>query len=379
MVSIIFCGLIFATNTGALSVATAQADIDLQAKSALLMDWTTGTVLFEKNPHQKLPMASITKVMTVLLTLEAIERGEISLEDPVEVSRYAAGMGGSTVFLAKGEVFPVSTMLKAVIMASANDASVALAEKIAGSHQGFVDKMNERAKQLGMINTNFKNSHGLPSEGQASTAYDVALMSSQLVRHPLFFKWSTTWLDYMRDEKTMIVNTNRLVRFYDGCDGIKTGFTSEAGHCVAASAIRDNMRLISIIMSAPNSKIRFAEAAKLLDYGFANYKLMPVVQSGQVIRQGVLVLGGKETKIDGLVGKSISLLAKTGEKYDFKQEVEMESKLYAPIQKGQKIGSLLILKDGKTVSQTDIEADRDVAVAGVFDYLKRIFRLWLKV
>jgi len=317
MVSIIFCGLIFATNTGALSVATAQADIDLQAKSALLMDWTTGTVLFEKNPHQKLPMASITKVMTVLLTLEAIERGEISLEDPVEVSRYAAGMGGSTVFLAKGEVFPVSTMLKAVIMASANDASVALAEKIAGSHQGFVDKMNERAKQLGMINTNFKNSHGLPSEGQASTAYDVALMSSQLVRHPLFFKWSTTWLDYMRDEKTMIVNTNRLVRFYDGCDGIKTGFTSEAGHCVAASAVRDNMRLISIIMSAPNSKIRFAEAAKLLDYGFANYKLMPVVQSGQVIRQGVLVLGGKETKIDGLVGKSISLLAKTGEKYEF--------------------------------------------------------------
>jgi D-alanyl-D-alanine carboxypeptidase (penicillin-binding protein 5/6) len=378
MVCIIVFGLIFATNAGVVSVATSEAGIDLQARSALLMDWTTGTVLFEKNPNQKLPMASITKIMTVLLTLEAIERGEISLEDPVEVSRYAAGMGGSTIFLAKGEVFPVSTLLKAVIMASANDASVALAEKIAGSHQAFVDKMNERAKQLGMKETNFKNSTGLPAEGQASTAYDIALMSSQLLRHPLFFKWSTIWLDYMRDDKTMIVNTNRLVRFYDGCDGIKTGFTSEAGHCLAATAVRDNMRLISIIMSAPNSKIRFAEAAKLLDYGFANYRLVPVVQSGQVIQKEVPLLGGKETKIEGLAAKSVSLLVKTGEKQDFKQEIQMESKLYAPIQKGQKIGSMLIVKDGKTYAQTDIISDREVGVAGVFDYLKRIFVRWLK-
>jgi D-alanyl-D-alanine carboxypeptidase (penicillin-binding protein 5/6) len=378
MACIIVLGLIFAMNAGAASVAAAQPDIDLKARSALLMDWTTGTVLFEKNSHQKLPMASITKIMTVLLTLEAIERGDVSLEDPVEVSRYAAGMGGSTVFLAKGEVFPVSTLLKAVVMASANDASVALAEKLAGSHQAFVERMNERAKQLGMKDTNFKNSTGLPAEGQASTAYDIALMSSQLLRHPLFFKWSTIWLDYMRDEKTMIVNTNRLVRFYDGCDGIKTGFTSEAGHCVAATAIRGNMRLISIIMSAPNSKIRFAEAAKLLDYGFANYKLLTVVQNGQVIRQGVSVLGGKETKVDGVVAKDVSLLFKTGEKQDVEQEVQLETKLYAPIQKGQKIGNISIVKDGKSIAQTDIIADRDVEVAGVFDYVKRILRRWLK-
>jgi len=370
--------LIFTMNVFTLKVNAAVPDIDLQAKSALLMDWTTGTVLFEKNPHQRLAMASITKIMTILLTLEAIDRGEITLEDPVEVSRYAASMGGSTVFLSRGEIFPVSIMLKAVIMASANDASVALAEKISGTHKAFVDKMNDRAKELGMNNTTFKNSTGLPAEGQSSTAYDIALMSAQLLRHPSFFEWSTIWLDYMRDDKTMIVNTNRLIRFYDGCDGIKTGFTSEAGHCVAATAVRDNMRLVSIVMAAPNSKIRFAEAAKLLDYGFSNFRLLPVVKNGQIIQQGISVRGGKETKIDAIIARDISLLVKVNESQEFEQEVKVESPLHAPLKKGQKIGEMTVVREGEIVANSDILADRDVAIASVFDYFGRIFRRWLK-
>ncbi len=350
----------------------------IQAKAALLMDYETGTVLYEKNAHEKLPMASITKIMTLLLAMEAIEDGKLKLDDPVHVSEYAASMGGSTVFLEAGETFPVSTILEGVIVASANDGSVALAEKIYGSHELFVQKMNERAQQLGMKNTNFVNCTGLPAENHYSTAYDVALMSRELLKHPLFFKWSTIWMDYMRDGKTMLVNTNRLVRFYEGCDGVKTGYTEEAGHCISATAKRGNLRLIAVILGAPTSQVRFSEASKLLDYGFANYESVLVVKKGQIVQNEIPVTGGKTSKIMGLAANSLSLLIGKGDSKEFTKEIDISAPLKAPIAQGQKIGVLTVKKDGKEVGKVDILAGESVEVAGVFDYFNRIFNNWLK-
>jgi len=367
---------------GMAAAAAAQPVTELpfaiQAKAALLMDYDTGTVLYEKNAHQKLPMASITKIMTLLLAMEAIEDGRLKLDDPVHVSEHAASMGGSTVFLEAGETFPVSTILESVIVASANDGSVALAEKIYGSHELFVQKMNERAQQLGMKNTNFVNCTGLPAENHYSTAYDIALMSRELLKHQTFFKWSTIWMDYMRDGKTMLVNTNRLVRFYEGCDGVKTGYTQEAGHCVSATAKRGNLRLIAVILGAPTSQVRFSEASKLLDYGFANYESVLVVKKGQIVQNEIPVTGGKTTKIMGLAVDNLSLLIGKGEPKEFTKDVQISAPLKAPIEKGKKIGELTVKRDGKEVGKVDIVAGESVEVAGVFDYFNRIFNSWLK-
>jgi len=355
-----------------------ELPFNIQAKAALLMDYETGTVLYEKNAHQKLPVASITKIMTLLLAMEAIEEGRLKLDDPVHVSPYAASMGGSTVFLEAGETFPVSTILESIIVASANDGSVALAEKIYGSHELFVQKMNERAQQLGMKNTNFVNCTGLPAENHYTTAYDVALMSRELLKHPLFFKWSTIWLDYMRDGKTMLVNTNRLIRFYEGCDGIKTGYTQEAGHCISATAKRGNLRLIAVILGAPTSQIRFNEARKLLDYGFANYESVMVVRKGQIVQNEIPVTGGKTSRIMGVAADNLSLLLTKGDSKEFAKEVQISAPLKAPIREGQKIGILTVKKDGKEVGKVDILAGESVEVAGVFDYFNRIFNNWLR-
>lgn len=372
---------IFAIMPFGVAVAAQPATelpFNIQAKAALLMDYETGTVLYEKNAHQKLPVASITKIMTLLLAMEAIEEGRLKLDDPVHVSPYAASMGGSTVFLEAGETFPVSTILESIIVASANDGSVALAEKIYGSHELFVQKMNERAQQLGMKNTNFVNCTGLPAENHYTTAYDVALMSRELLKHPLFFKWSTIWLDYMRDGKTMLVNTNRLIRFYEGCDGIKTGYTQEAGHCISATAKRGNLRLIAVILGAPTSQIRFNEARKLLDYGFANYESIMVVRKGQIVQNEIPVTGGKTSRIMGVAADNLSLLLTKGDSKEFAKEVQISAPLKAPIREGQKIGILTVKKDGKEVGKVDILAGESVEVAGVFDYFNRIFNNWLR-
>ena len=378
LLAIIFTLMPFGMAAAAAAQPVTELPFAIQAKAALLMDYDTGTVLYEKNAHQKLPMASITKIMTLLLAMEAIEDGRLKLDDPVHVSEHAASMGGSTVFLEAGETFPVSTILESVIVASANDGSVALAEKIYGSHELFVQKMNERAQQLGMKNTNFVNCTGLPAENHYSTAYDIALMSRELLKHQTFFKWSTIWMDYMRDGKTMLVNTNRLVRFYEGCDGVKTGYTQEAGHCVSATAKRGNLRLIAVILGAPTSQVRFSEASKLLDYGFANYESVLVVKKGQIVQNEIPVTGGKTTKIMGLAVDNLSLLIGKGEPKEFTKDVQISAPLKAPIEKGQKIGELTVKRDGKEVGKVDIVAGESVEVAGVFDYFNRIFNSWLK-
>jgi len=362
---------------------TALADMppfEVSAKSAILMDYGTGEILYEKNPHEKLPIASLTKIMTLLLALESIDQGKLKLEDKVVVSEHAASMGGSQVFLHEGEVLTVDAIMKAIIVASGNDASVALAEKIAGTHEVFVKKMNEKAQALGMKNTNFVNATGLPAENSYSTAYDVAIMSRELLNHPLFFRWSTIWVDTLEESrnKTELANTNRLVRFYSGADGIKTGSTSEAGYCLSATAKRGNMRLLSIVLGAPTSKVRFSEAAKLMDYGFANYKSLQILKKDEVVQQDIEIMGGKVNKINGIAGKDVTLLLKADQSDEFEKVITIEEKLKAPISKGDKIGSIFLIQEGKKLLSVDILADRDVQKANVFDYFIKILNKWIR-
>ncbi len=355
-----------------------EVPFDVESQSALLMDYNTGTILYEKNSHERLPIASITKIMTTLLALEAIEEGRISLDEEVSVSEYAASMGGSQVFLAPGEKLPVSAILKAIIVASGNDASVAIAEKISGTAETFVKEMNKRAKELGMDNTNFSDCTGLSDEGNYSTAYDISIMSRQLLKYPLFFKWSTIWLDNLKEaaNNTELTNTNRLVRFYDGCDGIKTGSTRKAKSCLAASAKRGNLRLISIVLAAPTSQIRFSEAAKLMDFGFANYEAVPIIKKGELVEKQISITGGKEREISGHAAEDFFMLQKKGQSNEYDINNIVEQPIKAPIKKGQKIGAILIQKEGKDINSIDILADRDVEVASIYDYFKQIIRNW---
>ncbi|HHU49049.1 MAG: D-alanyl-D-alanine carboxypeptidase family protein [Caldicoprobacterales bacterium] len=371
--------ILFVLSNINVALAT-QPPFDIQAKSAILMDYETGTILYEKNPQEKLPVASLAKIMTILLALEAVDEEKISLEETVQISEHASSMGGSQVFLHAGETLTVEALLKAIVVASGNDASVAIAEKIGGTHEAFVARMNERAKELGMMNTHFVNATGLPAENNYSTAYDVALMSRELLNHPLFFRWSTIWVDTLEESrnKTELTNTNRLIRFYDGADGLKTGSTQEAGYCLSATAKRGNMRLLSIVLGAPSSKIRFSESSKMMDFGFANYEVVSVLKKDQVVKDNVYVSGGKEEFIDGVVSQNVSFLIKTGESRDFDKEVLLEEKIEAPLKKGDKIGTLTITQGDKVVQNLDIVSDRDVLRANVFDYFKKIFSNWIR-
>lgn len=366
-------------NSG-IALASQELPFEIESKSALLLDHNSGEIIYEKNADEKLAIASITKIMTILLALEAIEDGLISETDEVYVSQHSQSMGGSTAFLEEGEVFPVSTILKAIIIASANDASVAIAEKISGSHEGFVQKMNQRAKELGMENTNFTNCTGLPDENHYSTARDVAIMSRALIEKPLFFKWSSIWLDDMRDGKTMLKNTNNLVRFYKGCDGVKTGYTNEAMHCISSTAKRGNLRLISIILAGPTSKIRFAEASKLLDYGFANYDSIKLFDKGQLIDEAkdIRVKGGKTDTINGIAYEDLSALIKKDASKDFEFDFRVPEVLQAPIEEGQKIGTIIAQHQGQVVGEIDIVADQSVEVANLFDLFNKILDNWIK-
>jgi D-alanyl-D-alanine carboxypeptidase (penicillin-binding protein 5/6) len=362
------------------SAAHADQPFDLQAKSAILMDYDTGTVLYEKNPHEKLPIASVTKVMTILLALEAIDEGKLKLEDTVTISDYASSMGGSQVFLYSGETLSVDTIMKAIVVASANDASVAMAEKLAGAHEVFVARMNQRAKELGMTNTNFINATGLPADNHYSSANDVALMSRELLKHPLFFRWSKIWVETLEESrnKTELANTNRLIRFYEGSDGIKTGSTQEAGYCLSATAKRGSMRLLSVVLSAPTTKVRFAEATKLMDYGFANYETVPILKKDQVIQGDIAISGGKEELINGVAPQDIGFLIKAGDSKEFEKEILLEEKIRAPLTKGQKVGTLNIRQGDKLMQSTDIVSDQEIKKANVFDYFTKIFNNWVR-
>jgi len=341
------------------SVSAQEPNLELSAKSALLMEGSTGTILYEKASHEPLPPASVTKIMTMLLVMEALDNGQYTLDDLVPVSELAASMGGSQVFLEPNEQMSVHDMLKAVAVASGNDAAVALAEYTVGSHEGFVAKMNERAKQLGMNDTHFVNCNGLDTDGHLTSAHDIALMSRELMRHPKIFEYTTIWMDSLRDGAFGLVNTNKLVRFYQGATGLKTGSTSVAGFCISATAKRDGMDLIAVVMGAPSSKERFADASKMLDYGFANYGICNTLVSDDELSPIALKKGVKDTVNIGLAD-GFSLLMKKAEIVNLEKKITLPESINAPITKNHKVGTVEFFSNGKTVGKCDIVAKEDI-------------------
>ncbi|PQZ58835.1 MULTISPECIES: serine-type D-Ala-D-Ala carboxypeptidase DacF [Bacillus] len=350
-----------------------------QASSAIVIEQDTGKVLFDKNPNEKLPPASMTKIMTMLLIMEQVEKGKLKLNDKVRASEHAASMGGSQIFLEPGEEMTVNEMLKGIAIASGNDASVAVAEHIAGSEEGFVNMMNKKAKDLGLKNTHFQNPTGLPAKDHYSTANDMAIMAKELMKYPLIRKYTGKYEDYLRentDKKFWLVNTNKLVRFYPGVDGVKTGFTTEAKYCLTASAEKNGMRVISVVMGAPTSKERNNQVTKLLDYAFGQYMTKKLYTRGEKIKT-VQVGKGKEEKVDLVASDNVSLLMKKGENMDkVKQEVIAEKKVKAPIKKGDALGTLVIKRDKDVLLKQTIVAKEDVEAASWWELFKRSFGMF---
>lgn len=341
---------------------------------AILMEADSGQILFEQNPDEKLPIASVTKIMTLLLALEAIDEGVISLTDTVTVSEYAASMGGSQAFMEAGEQMSVNDMLKAIAVSSCNDAAVAMAEHLAGSESAFVEKMNLRAAELGMTSTEFVNCTGLDDdEMHYSSARDVAIMSRELIKHPAVFDYTTIWMDSIRDGKFGLANTNKLIRFYTGANGLKTGSTSKARYCLSATVLRDGMQLIAVVLGSPTSAERFSAAKALLDYGFANYSVYRP-ESGTVY--SVKVWGGKEDRIKCKTSSEV-LLLKKGEQNKIEEVTELPDSLDAPIKKGDIVGKIKYVIGDTVVSENDIKATENVDKATVFDrfldILSRVF------
>ena len=313
----------------------------LSCASAVLMEKETGTLLYEQNPHEQLEPASVTKVMTLLLVMEALDSGRLSLEDTVTVSAYAAGMGGSQVYLEEGEQMSAAEMIKCVTVASANDCAVALAEHLAGSETAFVSQMNQRARELGMEDTTFLNCTGLPAQGHVTSAYDIALMSRELIlNHPSIREYTTIWMDTIRDGAFGLTNTNRLIRFYQGATGLKTGSTDGALYCMSATAERDGMELIAVVMKAPTTAQRFEDAKTLLDYGFANYALVDVYPDSPLAPIDVLL--GTADQVQPQLARDCRLLVRRGEESQITTQLELAQDVEAPVEQGQILGSLEI-------------------------------------
>lgn len=353
---------------------------DIKAKGAILVDGATGTVLFEKDSHQKLPIASVTKIMTMLLVMEAIDSGKIKFEDPVLVSEHSYDMGGSQVWLKPGEVFTVKEMMEAVAIHSANDAAVALGEFVAGSEDVFVAAMNEKAKALGMENTNFLDCTGLTDEGHYSSAHDIALMSRELLtRHPKIIEFTKTWHGMFREKdpehKVSLDNTNKLIHYYSGTIGLKTGFTTKAGHCLSAAALRNNQMMIGVVLGEPDSNTRWAESRKLLDYGFANFETALVNKKGEAVEE-VEIKKGLSLKVKGIYEQDINLLLKKGEKSKIEPKVKMSENLVAPIKSGDKVGEVTYFMGGKEVGKANVVAETAVEKASLARLFFRMVFSW---
>ena len=357
-------------------------DLGLTSKSALLMDEDTGTILYEQNSHEALPPASVTKVMTLLLIYEGERDGKFDWTDTVQVSEHAASMGGSQVFLEEGETQTAADMTKSIAIASANDAAVAMAEFLAGSEEAFVQKMNERAKELGMEDTNFVNACGLDTEGHVSSAYDIALMSRELMENfPEIKEYTTTWQDSIvhktrRGEETFgLTNTNKLIQWYDGATGLKTGSTGNALYCLSGTAERDGMGLIAVVMAAPDYKVRFREVMQLLDYGFANYAIEKGREKGYAMGE-VPVEKGMTDTVEAVVAEEISVLVPKGKEAQWETRTELLPAVSAPVEAGTKVGELVYLRDGEEVGRVELTAGENVEKANVDTMLRRMLAGW---
>lgn len=368
--------LVFPVMAPPVHAETSQ-DMTPKVASAVLIEQDTGEVLYEKNSHASLPPASMTKIMTLLLIMEQIESGKLSLDEKVRTSEYAASMGGSQIFLEVGEEMTVDELLRGIAMASANDASMALAERIAGTEEAFVEMMNKKVEELGLKDTKFQNPTGLPAKDHYSSAYDMAMMSQELLKHSLITKYTSTYEDYLRqntDKPFWLVNTNKLVKFYPGVDGLKTGYTSEAKYCLTATAKKNDMRVIGVIMGATTPKERNAQMTKLLDFAFNSYETAQIYEKGQTIEAVKISKGAKE-KLGLVVEQNVSVLLKKGEKAsNITKKIKIDKTVKAPVKKGQQLGTL-ILKDGtKTLSETPLLAKEDIKTASFWKIFKQTFK-----
>lgn len=375
IISVLLCFLL--TVPLAVTAFSAEGETvtaEITAKSAILMEMSTGKILLSKNPEERLPPASVTKIMTLLLVMEAIDSGKIALEDTVTASSNAASKGGSQIWLKEGEQMTVHELLKATAVASANDACTALGEYIAGDETAFVVMMNERAKSLGMVNTNFENCSGLDdtAENHYSSAHDIAIMSCELMHHEKIKEYTTIWMDSLRGGKTELVNTNRLVRFYEGTTGLKTGTTSKAGYCVSATAQRNGMELVAVVMGSDNSNERFEDAKKMLNWGFANYSVYQPKPDPALITK-VSVLYGEENSVLPVVTAVQPVLIKKGTEGKITQRVDICIDAEAPVERGQKLGTVFFEDDGETIASCSIISENGVQRRTLFFVFKALW------
>lgn len=352
----------------------AAVDLAPGARSAILMDAGTGTIIYEKNSHDKLPPASITKIMTMLLTVEALDEGRLQLTDKVRTSEYAASMGGSQIFLEPGEEMTVDEMLKGIAMASGNDASVAMAEKIAGSETAFVDLMNKRVEELGLKDTHFANCNGLPAANHYSSAHDIAVMSQELLKHDRIIKYTGSYQDYLRKDSSKpfwLVNTNKLVRFYTGADGLKTGYTAEAKFCLSATAARDGLRAVAVVLGEPNTKTRNSEVSGMFDYLFSQYKVHTIHKEGDAI--GTLKIEkGVKSELPLTAKETYSVLLKKGVTQEgIRHELVLPESVKAPITEGQSVGKLVVYQGTNVIKEYELKAGEAVQKAGWWKLFKR--------
>ncbi len=351
-----------------IAAVSTGTELALTSESACLMDFATGEVLYEKNADERLEPASVTKIMPLLLICEALDEGTLTLDEQVTGSEHAASMGGSQIWLEVGEQMSVSDMIKAMTVVSANDCTVAMAEHLAGSEEMFVTRMNERAAELGMTDTHFANATGLPTENHYTTARDIALMTRALLAHPIIFEYTGIWMDSLRGGQMGLTNTNKLVRFYPGANGMKTGYTDSAKYCLSATAKREKLQLIAAVMKAPSSDERFSDAKKLLDFGFANY----AVYAPEALPITVLPIKGGVKETVGLSLTSDEILVAKGREKRIQAVIELPDSASAPIQKGQVLGKVRYELDGATIAEADIVSTEDVRRMGIWDIVVRI-------
>jgi D-alanyl-D-alanine carboxypeptidase (penicillin-binding protein 5/6) len=384
MVSIIFT-LLLGTNIPVFAEEENseqdQLNLASEAETAILMERDTGEVLFDKNADEQLPPASMTKVMTLLIIMEELENGNLSYDETIRISERAASMGGSQIFLEEGEEMTVEDLLKGVAVASGNDASVALAERIAGSEEAFVKKMNEKVDELDLKNTKFKNSTGLPAEEHYSTSYDMAIIAKELLKYETITDYTSIYEDYLRkgeENEFWLVNTNKLVRFYPGVDGLKTGFTNEAKYCLTATAEKNDMRLITVVMGAETTKERNAAVSQMLDYAFNHFETKKLFDKGEKITN-LQLLKAEDKDIEIVASESISTLHTKGESTeDIKTKVEVNPDVSAPLQKGDEIGTLYVIKGEDILSESGLTVNHDIEKASYYTLFKRSMQKLLK-
>lgn len=353
--------------------------LNLDCESCILIEQTTGKVLYAHNIHEKLHPASVTKIMSILLIMESIDEGKISLTDEVPCSENAASMGGSQIWLDPRETLTVDEMLKAICVNSANDCVVAMAEYIAGSEEAFVQLMNDKAKELGMNDTIFKNCHGLDEDEHLTSSYDISLMSRELLKnHPDIKKYTTIWMDTLRDGKSQLSNTNKLIRTYKGATGLKTGSTSLALYNLSASATRDDLSLIAVVMKAPSTKVRFENATKLLDYGFNTFSYKEFGKKNEIVKK-VNVEKGIKSEVEAVLENDSGTLIEKSSNKEIEQVITIDENIHAPVYKGQKLGEASFLLDGETIFTVNIVSNEDIPKIGLFSVLKNTYYSWINL